>query len=71
MLFNTLNLIFLNVTMPNWTTKICAQISLAGLYLDLSLMSDLSIHISISIWYLVSGIASVLQFYSQDWDSHT
>ena len=33
MLFNTLNLIFLNVTMPNWTTKICAQISLAGLYL--------------------------------------
>ena len=32
MLFNTLNLIFLNVTMPNWTTKICAQISLAGLY---------------------------------------
>ena len=34
MLFNTLNLIFLNVTMPNWTTKICAQISLAGLYSD-------------------------------------
>ena len=34
MLFNTLNLIFLNVTMPNWTTKICAQISLAGLYFE-------------------------------------
>ena len=32
MLFNTINLIFLNVTMPNWTTKICAQISLAGFY---------------------------------------
>ena len=36
MLFNTFKcvekLIFLNVTMPNWTTKICAQISLAGLY---------------------------------------
>ena len=33
MLFNTLNLIFLNVTMPNFTKKIFTQISLAGLYL--------------------------------------
>ena len=32
MLFNTLNLIYLNVTMPNLTRKIFTQISLAGLY---------------------------------------
>ena len=32
MLFNALNLIFLNVTMLNCTKKIFTQISLAGLY---------------------------------------
>ena len=34
MLFNTLNLIYLNVTMPNLTRKIFTQISLAGLYCE-------------------------------------
>ena len=34
MLFNTLNLIYLNVTMPNLARKIFTQISLAGLYYD-------------------------------------
>lgn len=34
MLFNALNLIFLNVTMLNCTKKIFTKISLAGLYHD-------------------------------------
>ena len=37
MLFNALNLIFLNVTMLNCTKKIFTQISLAGLYYNYNL----------------------------------
>ena len=57
MLFNTLNLIYLNVTMPNLTRKIFTQISLAGLYLHVAEYhsigvwtgSDLSMNVKSSI----------------------
>ena len=45
MLFNTLNLIYLNVTMPNLTRKIFTQISLAGLYSEPKSSESLCIHV--------------------------